>query len=514
MNVAVRPASSPTRSDPAAVDHQVVVVGAGFGGMGIAIQLRRDGIEDFVILDREDGVGGTWHVNRYPGLAVDIASVTYSYSFAPNPSWSRVFAPGEELRAYANHIADDHDLRRHLRLSTNVTEVRWEEEGQRWHVDIDGRPGLTCRYLVMATGFLSHLKVPDIPGLHDFAGDVMHTARWDDDVEIDGRRVAIIGTGATSVQLVPELTARAAHLDVYQRTPIWCVPKVDGPIPRPLRTVFRRLPLVQRLARHANSGLLELLSLSVLFHRDAPALTAVAERLGRAHIRRQVRDPELRRKLTPTYEFGCKRPTFSNDYYPCFAEDHVDLVTDGIQRIDADGITTTDGVHHPADVLVLATGFRLMEEGNYPPFPVLGRDGRDLGTQWRTTRFTSYEGITVHGYPNLFYLPAPYTYSGLSYFFTVEAQMAHVSRVMGHLRRTATQVFEATAEAEGRYVEGMRRSAARSLFTSGDCGRANSYYFNEQGEAAIARLSPTPMAGVRARTFDLDDYRWTAPPPA
>lgn len=490
------------------VDHEVVIVGAGFGGMGIAIQLKRDGITDFVILDREDGVGGTWHINRYPGLAVDIASVTYSYSFAPNPGWSRLYAPGEELRAYAQAIAADHDLQRHLRLSTEVQGVAWDEAGQRWTVDIAGGEVLRCRHLVMATGFLSHPKVPDLPGLDDFAGPVMHTARWDDDVPLDQRRVAIVGTGATSVQLVPELTAVAGHLDVYQRTPIWCVPKVDGPIPRPLRALFRRLPLAQQLARHANSGLLELLSLSVLYHRDVPALTAVAERIGRAHIRRQVRDPALRRALTPTYEFGCKRPTFSNTYYPCFNADHVDLVTAGIDHVTADGIVTADGVHRPADVLVLATGFRLMEEGNYPPFPVRGRDGRELGDQWRRTRFTSYEGIAMAGYPNLFYLPAPYTYSGLSYFFTVEAQMAHVSRVLRHLRRTGARTFEARPEAESRYVEAMRHNAGRSLFTSGDCGRANSYYFNEHGEAAIARLSPTPMAGWRARTFDLDDYAW------
>ena len=490
------------------VDHQVVIVGAGFGGMGIAIQLKRDGIDDLVILDREDGVGGTWHTNRYPGLAVDIASVTYSYSFAPNPGWSRVYAPGEELRRYANHIADDHDLRRHLRLSTGVEGVAWDDEGDRWLVGLADGQVLACRQLVMATGFLSHLKVPDIPGLDDFAGTVMHTARWDDDVALDGRRVAIIGTGATSVQLVPELTRRAGHLDVYQRTPIWCVPKVDGPIPRPVRMAFRHLPLVQRLARHANSSLLELLTLSVLYHRQVPALTAFAERLGRAHIRRQVRDRDLRRALTPDYEFGCKRPTFSNDYYPCFNADHVDLVTDGIDHVTPDGIVTADGVHRPTDVLVLATGFRLMEEGNYPPFPVLGRDGRELGAQWREDTFTSYEGITVAGYPNLFYLPAPWTYSGLSYFFTVEAQMAHVSRVTGHLGRTGTRTFEARPEAEAAYVARMRRNARQSLFASGDCGRANSYYFNEHGEAAIARLSPTPVAGWRARTFDLDDYRW------
>lgn len=492
----------------AAVDHAYVIVGAGFGGMGIAIQLRREGIDDLLILDREDGVGGTWHINTYPGLAVDIASVTYSFSFEPNPGWSRMYAPGAELKAYAEHVVDRYDLRRHLRLSTAVTGVEWDGAGSRWIVGVDGGEPITCRYLVMATGFLSHPKTPDIEGLEDFAGTVMHTARWDHDHDLTGRRVAVIGTGATSVQLIPEIAPLVAHLDVYQRTPIWCVPKLDGPIPGVIRGLFKRLPLTQRLARHANSAVLESLVVAALYNRQLPQLTALAERLGRANIRRHIADRDLRRALTPDYELGCKRPTFSNTYYPTFNRPNVDLVTDPIQRITADGIVTAGGTERPIDTLVLATGFKLMEEGNYPPFPVIGRDGRDLAEQWRTQRFTSYEGIAVHGYPNLHYLPAPYTYSGLSYFFTIEAQMAHVSRLVRHMRREGVEVFEARAEAEEAYVDRMRAAAKSSIFVSGDCGTSNSYYFNEHGEAAIARLAPTAAAGIRARTFDLNDYAY------
>jgi cation diffusion facilitator CzcD-associated flavoprotein CzcO len=244
---------------------EVLIVGAGFGGMGAAIQFGRLGIDDVLIVDRADDLGGTWHVNRYPGLTVDIASVTYSYSFEPNPYWSRLFAPGPELKRYAEHIADKYDLRRRMRLRTAVESARWDEDEQRWHVSTGTGP-ITARYLVAATGFLSQPKWPDIPGLQDFAGAVLHTAQWDAGVELRGRRVAVVGTGATSVQLVPEIAPQVAELTVYQRTPIWVVPKIDGPIPRPVQQVFARVPLAQRAARLANSAALEALMVGGVLH--------------------------------------------------------------------------------------------------------------------------------------------------------------------------------------------------------------------------------------------------------
>ena len=390
-----------------------MIVGAGFGGMGAAIQLKRLGIDDFVILEREDDLGGTWHVNRYPGLAVDIASVTYSYSFEPNPWWRHWYARGPELKKYAAHVADKYDLRRHMRFDTVVDGARWDEADQVWEVSVAGGEPVRASYLITATGFLSQPRVPDIEGVEAFAGTVVHTAKWDDSADLDGKRVAVIGTGATSVQLVPELAKRAAHLTVFQRTPIFVTPKLDFEIPGAVRRLFARLPATQRLARRVNTALLEaLMVFAVLRYRRMSFLNRGAALAARRHLRKQVPDPELRRKLTPDYSFGCKRPTFSNDYYPTFTRPDVTLETSPIERITPTGIVTADGRTTEIDALVLATGYDMWQQ-NFPAIPVVGRDGKDLGRWWRETRFQAYEGIAAPGFPNFLSLASPYSYSGL-----------------------------------------------------------------------------------------------------
>ena len=314
-------------------DHDVIIVGAGFGGMGAAIALKRLGYDDLLILEREDDLGGTWHVNHYPGLAVDIASVTYSYSFEPNPYWKHWFARGPELKQYAEHVADTYDLRRHMEFGVRVEGARWDEDEQHWVVATDAGTR-TATYLMTATGFLSQPKLPDIEGVHDFAGTVIHTAKWDDAADLDQKRVAVIGTGATAVQLIPQIAKRASALTVYQRTPIWVTPKNDFRIPRPLQQLFAAQPWTQRLARRANSAWLEgMMVTGVLHYKQGKVFNQGAAALAKAHLRRQVKDPELRRKLTPDYSFGCKRPTFSNDYYPTFTRPHVTLETTPIARI-------------------------------------------------------------------------------------------------------------------------------------------------------------------------------------
>ncbi|CAN5274910.1 NAD(P)/FAD-dependent oxidoreductase [soil metagenome] len=504
--VAVEPRPSDVRTVAAPVDHHVIIIGAGFGGMGVAIQLRRRGIDDLLIIDREDGLGGTWHINTYPGIAVDIASVTYSFSFEPNPDWSRLYAPGAELKAYAEHVADTYDLRRHMCFDTAVTAAAWDEDGSRWLIDTADGQRLSARVLIVGTGFLSQPKFPAIPGLEDFAGTIMHTAMWDHDHDLTGERVAVIGTGATAVQLIPEIAPYVAQLYVHQRTPIWVTPKLDGPIPRPLRAAFRRLPLAQLGMRLTNNTVLELLGAGVLYHKQFPLLIRAGEALARAHLRRQVRDPETRRKLTPDYDLFCKRPTFSNTYFPTFNRDDVELVTEDIERITPRGILTADGVEREIDTLLLATGFKLMEEGNYPPFPVTGVGGSDLGKRWRTQRFSSYEGLTVSGFPNLLYLPSPYAFSGLSFFFTIENQMAHIDRLLGEVERRGVDRFEVTEAAQDRFMQRMLAASANTLWVNGDCANSNSYYFNEHGDTSLGRLTPTFDAVYRARRFPLGDY--------
>jgi len=489
--------------------YDAVIVGAGFGGMGAAIQFKRLGHHNLLILEREDDLGGTWHVNRYPGLAVDIPSSTYSYSFEPNPHWSRLFAPGEELKRYAEHVAGKYGLRGSMRFGATVTGATWEDD--HWRVTIAGGETVTARYLVTATGFLSQPKKPDIAGIDSFQGKVIHTAAWDNSADLTGRRVAIIGTGATAVQLVPELARTAAALTVYQRTPIWVSPKPDYRIPGPVRRLFARSPLVQRAVRLLGSSVLELMMISgVVHYKQLRAANRLAERWCRAHLHRQVRDPALRRALTPDYSFGCKRPTFSNDYFPAFTKPHVHLKTAGIERIDATGIITADGHRTEIDVLVLATGFNLWDT-NFPAFEVLGRDGRNLGEWWRQNRFQAYEGVTVPGFPNLLSLNSPYAYSGLSYFTTIECQMKHMHRLFTAMRARDADVFEVTQQANDNFLARMRTKVAEdSVFSLGQCATARSYYFNQHGEATLLRPTSTIGAHRAAARFPLRDYTYSS----
>lgn len=488
--------------------YDAVVVGAGFGGMGAGIQLDRLGLSNYVILEREDDLGGTWHVNHYPGLAVDIASVTYSYSFEPNPHWSRLFAPGEELKKYAEHVADKYGLRRRMRFGTLVDGARWDEQRQHWVVSIAGGQTVTGRYLLTATGFLSQPYTPPFPGIDSFAGKIIHTTAWEDGFDLTGRGAAIIGTGATAVQLVPEVAKKARALTVFQRTPIWVVPKIDTAIPAPVRKLFERVPATQKAARLVNTSLLEaLMVVGVLHFKQARLLNKGAGALAKAHLRASVRDKETRRQLTPDYDFGCKRPTFSNHYFTTFNQPHVRLETNSIDHIEPDGIVTVDGRKTEIDTLILATGFNLWDV-NFPAIEIIGRDGVNLGKFWRDNRFQAYEGITVPKFPNFLSLNSPYSYSGLSYFTTIEAQMKHMGRLFGELRRRGETTFEVTEQANAAFLDRVTAKLGSSVFYGGDCATARSYYFNQHGEAALLRPTSTLNAHREAVGFPLEDYAY------
>ncbi|MGH3712462.1 MAG: flavin-containing monooxygenase [Micromonosporaceae bacterium] len=492
-------------------DHDVVIVGAGFGGMGAAIAFGKLGLPNLLILEREDDLGGTWHVNRYPGLAVDIASVTYSYSFEPNPYWSRMYAPGAELKRYAEHVADKYGLRRYMRFGAVVEGARWDPDAALWTVSIAGGDQVTARYLVTATGFLSQPHVPDIPGIDSFAGKTIHTTAWDDSYDPAGRRIAVIGTGATAVQLVPELARAAADLTVYQRTAIWVTPKFDRPIPPRVQRLFARWPITQRALRLVNWAVLELMMVSGVLHfRQVGFLNRMAAKSALRHLERQVTDPETRRKLTPDYDFGCKRPTFSNSYLRAFNKPTVHLETAGIERIEPDGIVA-GGHKTEIDTLVLATGFNLWDV-NFPAFEIVGRDGRDLGAWWRETRFQAYQGVAVPYFPNFLTLNSPYSYSGLSYFTTIESQMRHITRLFGELRHRGAQTFEVTQEANDAFLEWVTAKLGDSVFYRGSCATSRSYYFNQQGEAALLRPTSTVNAFWDAGRFPLDAYAYVEGP--
>ncbi len=488
-------------------DVEVAIIGAGFSGIGAAIALKRAEIDDFAILEEADGVGGAWYWNTYPGVAVDIPSFSYQFSFQPRTDWSRVYAPGHELKAYAEYCVDAHGLRSRIRLGSAVTSAEFDDRSDLWTLTLGVDRTLRARHVISAAGVLTRPKPPVIPGLQRFHGTTMHTARWDHSLRLQGQRVGIIGTGASAVQVIPAIAPEVAELTVFQRTPIWCLPKLDGPLPATVRAALRRVRPFWWASRLASQTYVELTFPAAAHFASVLPIARIGERTAQAQLRRQVRDPAIRERLTPSYSLGCKRPGFSNDYLPAFNRDNVHLQTQAIQKITEAGICTVGGVEHELDILILATGFKVFESGNMPPFPVRGSGGADLETFWHEHRFQAYEGVTVPGFPNLFTILGPYGYNGASYFTLIENQARHIVRCLQAARRRSATRVEVTAAAHERYFTQMLGRRHRQIFFCGDCQSANSYYFDEHGDVPL-RPSLTLEAAWRSARFDLDDYRF------
>jgi cation diffusion facilitator CzcD-associated flavoprotein CzcO len=494
-----------------APQHEVAVIGAGFAGIGAGIKLKQAGIEDFVILERADGVGGTWRDNTYPNLSVDIPSFTYQYSFEKNPDWSRVFAPGDEIRAYADHCVRKYGLSDHLRFGQDVAGASFDEESGFWRLRVDGRE-ITARFVIAALGALTQPKPPDIPGLEDFAGNTVHTARWDHDLDLSNHRVGVIGTGATGVQVIPWLARHSRHQYVFQRTPIWVMPKPDAKLPSVVRAAFRHVPLVQESVRLGASAAIEVaMTLGVVYNRQAPFIARGIEALAKAFIRSQVPDRDLQEQLIPKYGFGCKRPSMSNDYYRTYMRADTDLVTSPIERVTPTGIRTADGVHRELDTLVLATGYLVTEPENAPSIPVHGRDGLGLREFWAENRLQAYEGTSNPGFPNFFLVFGPYSVIGSSWMFMIEYQVHHAIRVITEARRRGAAVAEIRREPHDEFFAKTQRRMQNTIFFNNNCGAANSYYFDSHGDAPFLRPSTMAEAWLGARRFPLDDYRYESP---
>ena len=488
------------------LDHEVLIVGAGFSGIGVGKKLRDAGIEDFLIVEQGSEFGGTWYWNRYPGLAVDIPSFSYQFSFAKRSDWTRSYAPGDELLGYAKDCAERFGLRSKARLGTRVESAAFDEAECVWRVGTDAGETLTVRHLIDGSGVLTVPKEPDIPGVAEFAGEKVHTARWDESIELAGKRVAVIGTGASAVQLIPEVAPHVAHLTVFQRTPIWCLPKYDFELPARLRWAMARVPGVMGATRLLSQAFVEL-TFPLAAHYDRPLhLASRFEKQAREWIREQVDDPEIAAKLTPEYAIGCKRPSFHNSYLATFNRENVALETNPIERITPRGIVTAGGAEHEVDVLVLATGFKVFDPGNFPKYPVSGRGGADLERFWHEHRFQAYEGVSVPGFPNYWLVMGPYGYNGSSYFNLVETQSNHIVRALGYARERGAAAIEVSREANDRYFAEMMRRRKRQIFWQESCGLANSYYFDDHGDVPL-RPMPTIETMWRARRFPLDDYR-------
>lgn len=478
---------------------RVAIIGAGFGGLGAAVALRRAGIDDLVIIEGDDGVGGTWRRNTYPGAACDIQSHLYSFSFAPNRSWSRTYARQPEILAYLESVADDFDLRRHLLLGTRMRSVRWNGTGWDCQLDRAGTAStLTADVVVSAVGLFGAPKLPDISGLSDFAGTLMHTARWDDRVELAGKRVAVIGTGASGVQVVPELAKIAGRLSVFQRTPPWMVPKDDRPYSASELARFRHNPLATRRTRwqiwkfqHDNTATFA----------DDPVIYARAH-VATSFLERTVDDERLRRALTPDYPFRCKRVLLGDDFYRALQRDNVELVTDPIERIDGSSVLTTSGRAVDVDTIVLATGF---ETSRYlSGIEVIGPGGRRLHEHWGEDP-SAYLGVAVSGFPNFFMLYGPNTnQGGNSIVYILEAGARLIAGATARVARRGGYI-DVRPEAEKRYNDRLSADLERTIWT-----RCDSYFRSPTGR--IVTQWPYTELEYARRTWRLRQRDWRLAP--
>ena len=489
---------------PTVPDYETVIVGAGFSGIGTAIKLDKVGLGDYLVIEAGEGPGGTWYWNTYPGIAVDIPSFSYQFSFEQSPDWSRTYAPGRELRAYAEHCVDKYDLRRKIRFNTKVLGADFDETQNLWQIRTDPGGVVTARFLVNASGVLITPKLPDIDGVDSFAGLTMHTARWDHGQDLTGKRVAIIGTGASAVQVIPEIAPIVKHLTVFQRTPIWCFPKLDVPLP-PWSRRAMRLPGGRTVQRLLSQAYVELTFPLAAQYFTVNPMAKNMSKVGEAYLRKQVKDPDVRDKLTPRYAVGCKRPGFHNTYLSTFNRDNVRLVTEPIDKITGSGVATEDGENYDVDVLILATGFKVMDTDDLPTYPVTGPGGRSWSSYWDEHRLQAYEGVSIPDFPNFFMVFGPYGYVGSSYFALIETQTHHIARCLKRAhRRNATRVA-VRQEANDRYFAEMMRKRHRQIFWQDSCRLANSYYFDKNGDVPL-RPASTIEAYWRSRRFPLEDY--------
>ena len=477
--------------------HRIVIVGTGFSGLGMAIKLRQEGELDFVLLERAGDIGGTWRDNTYPGCRCDVPSHLYSFSFAPNPRWSSTFSPQPEIFDYLRDCADRYGVTPHIRFHTELRGADWDEDSQRWRIETS-EGELTADMLIAAQGPLSEPSYPDLPGLESFEGATFHSARWDHEHDLEGERVAVIGTGASAIQFVPEIQPKVARMHVFQRTAPWVMPHRNRPMRRWERALYRLFPPAQLAMRAAIYWARE--SFVLQFRR--PRLGKVAQKVALRHLNTQVEDPVLREKLRPRYAMGCKRILPTDEWYPALVKPNVELVTAGIREVRPHSIVSADGTEREVDTIIFGTGFHVSE------IPIAtrirDRDGRSLSETWDGSP-SAYKGSAVAGYPNLFFLVGPNTGNGhTSIVFVIESQIQYVLGALRALRRNAARTVEVRPEAQAAYNAEIDRMTEGTVWVSGGC---KSWYIDRNGHNSI--LWPTFTWPFRQRLREFDEAAYS-----
>ncbi|WP_328405609.1 flavin-containing monooxygenase [Nocardia sp. NBC_00403] len=481
---------------------KTIIIGSGFAGLGLAIRLSQQGRTDYLVLERGSDVGGTWRDNTYPGAACDVPSHLYSYSFALNPNWSRSFSKQGEIQQYIQGVAKKYNvLDKHL-FDCDVTSARWNTGTNRWEVE-SAKGSFTADTVVSAVGALCEPALPDIKGINNFKGEIFHSARWNHDADLPGKRVAIIGTGASSIQIVPSIAAQVAHLDVYQRTAPWLLPRMDRPYTLPERLAFKHIPGFQRLSRAAIYAARET---QVVGLAKVPALMQAFELIARAKLKLEIRDPELRAKVTPNFRIGCKRMLISNEYYPALGRGNVDVITDGIAEVRENSIVTKDGTEREIDALIVATGFHVTDSPAYNT--IAGKDGRTLSEVFDEIGQQGYKGSSIANFPNMFFLLGPNVGLGhTSMVFMIESQINYIADALATVNRLGLQTVEVRRAAQDAYNAELKNKLEGSVWNTGGC---SSWYLDKHGNNTTLWPDFTFEFRKLTRTFDVAAYETTS----
>jgi cation diffusion facilitator CzcD-associated flavoprotein CzcO len=458
--------AAPSRTD-------VVIIGSGFAGIGMGIRLLKAGRDDFVILEKDADLGGTWRDNTYPGCECDVPSYLYSFSFEQNPHWTKLFSPQEEIWDYLRHCVEKYGLAPHIRYDAEVTGAAYDEQTTTWQVEVNGSELIDAKVLVSGVGALHMPSLPDLPGLETFTGATFHSAKWRHHLDLTGRKVAVIGTGASAIQFVPQIAPIVDELDLYQRSAAWVTPKPNPPITEKQRAFYARHPLGQRAMRTLVYWALEARGTGFAL---TPKAMKLLEKSARHHLHKQVADPELRAKLEPDYQIGCKRILLSNDFYPALARDNVEVVTDPIAEVRPLGIVDGQGVERPADTIIFGTGFEI--SGNLTHMKVVGRGGAVLNDVWDEAGIGAHLGISVSGFPNLFLLLGPNTGLGhSSVVFMIESQISYVLQALDLLDHYGAGAMEVRADTQQGFLDRIQNRLAGTVWQSG----CKSWYIDENG---------------------------------
>ncbi|MBQ0759979.1 MAG: NAD(P)/FAD-dependent oxidoreductase [Gammaproteobacteria bacterium] len=489
-------ANSNAASDVSYTNTQILIVGTGFAGLGMAIRLKEMGINDFIIIERAKDVGGTWRDNRYPGAACDVPSHLYSFSFEPNADWSRVYPTQPELETYLQNVADKWQLRPHIRFDHTLNQARYDEKNSQWLVNTSGGD-FKARFVISGNGGLAEPKLPDIPGVESFAGHHFHSANWDHSYTLPGKRVAVIGTGASAIQFVPEIAGVPAKLSIFQRTPNWIIPRGDRPYSRIEKWIFKHFPITRKILRAKIYCQNESRVLGMVLH---PSIMGLFRRSAMKHIQRQVSNPALRPKLTPNFPIGCKRILVSNDWYPALQKPNVEVVTNGIKEIREHSIVTNDNVEHEVDCIIFGTGFYATD--NPIAGMIYGRDGRQLSQVWKDGE-EAYLGASVHGFPNFFFIVGPnVTLGHSSMVYMIETQVQAISRILLATDENNAATVEVKLDVQQSYNEKLQKLLGGSIWATG----CDSWYKHRTGK--ITQLWPGFTFTFRRwnRDFKHSDY--------